>query len=313
MGSGCLKDVLEGIYATYNRPEWISPDPLECVLPFREVLDREIAALAASGLAYGRVRQILKSVGPVLDAMGPSPRAYLERKSRSALERDFSCFRHRFTAGEDLVALLWGARQLCLVHGGLEAAFLSYDGGGGDYRLALDGFLEELSAAGGGPAKNSLVCRPSDGSACKRHWLFLKWMVRSDEVDPGGWDSCDPGRLLVPLDTHMHRIGRTLGFTGRKAADLKTALEVTRGFARIVPGDPARYDFCLTRFGIRDDLAFSSLLDKCRAASVDIHETQDQHPGDEKEGKRKGPIPRRARRLEDDPEKHGACHPGKLA
>jgi len=73
MGSGCLKDVLEGIYATYNRPEWISPDPLECVLPFREVLDREIAALAASGLAYGRVRQILKSVGPVLDAMGPSP------------------------------------------------------------------------------------------------------------------------------------------------------------------------------------------------------------------------------------------------
>ena len=313
MGPGCLKDVLEGIYDSYNRPEWISPDPLECVLPFRDVLDREIAALAASGLAYGRVRLILRSDGPVLGRMGPSPRAYLERASRSCLERDFSCFRHRFTSGEDLIALFWGARQLCMVHGGLEAAFLSHDRGGGDYRLALDGFLEELSAAGGGPVKNSLVCRPSDGSACKRHWLFLKWMVRSDEVDPGGWDSCAPGRLLVPLDTHMHRIGRVLGFTDRKAADLKTALEVTGGFARIIPEDPVRYDFCLTRFGIRGDLSFSSLLDKCRTAPVDIHEAQDQHPGDEKEGKRKGSIPRRARRLEDDPEKRGARDPGELA
>lgn len=313
MGPGCLKDVLEGIYVSYNRPEWISPDPLECVLPFRDVFDREIAALVASGLAYGRVRQILKSVVPVLYRMSPSPRAYLERASRSGLERDFSCFRHRFTSGEDLVALFWGARQLCMVHGGLEAAFLSHDRGGGDYRLALEGFMEELTAAGGGAAKNSLVCRPSGGSACKRHWLFLKWMIRSDEVDPGGWDSCDPSRLLVPLDTHMHRIGRALGFTGRKAADLKTALEVTRGFARIVPGDPARYDFCLTRFGIRDDLGFSSLLDKCRTAPVDIHETQDQHPGDEKEGQRKGPIPGRAGRLEDDPEKRGPRDPGKLA
>ena len=313
MGPGCLKDVLEGIYDSYNRPEWISPDPLECVLPFRDVLDREIAALAASGLAYGRVRQILRSVGPVLGRMGPSPRAYLERASRSCLERDFSCFRHRFTSGEDLIALFWGARQLCMVHGGLEAAFLSHDRGGGDYRLALDGFLEELSAAGGGPVKNSLVCRPSDGSACKRHWLFLKWMVRSDEVDPGGWDSCYPGRLLVPLDTHMHRIGRALGFTERKAADLKTALEVTGGFARIVPEDPARYDFCMTRFGIRGDLGFSSLLDKCRSAPVDIHEPQDDDPGDEKKRKGKRPIPGRARHLEDDPEKCGPRDPGKLA
>jgi len=303
---GCLRETLEGLYAVYNRPEWISPDPLECVLPFRDPHDREIAALVASGLAYGRVRQIVKSVRFVLERLGASPRATIERSSRSTLERDFSSFRHRFTNGTDLVNLLWGARALSLKYGGLESAFLSADRPGETYVPVLDGFLQELACASGTRGKNSLVCRPSDGSACKRHWLFLKWMVRKDAVDPGGWTRCDPARLVIPLDTHMHRIGTALGFTKRKAADLRAALEVTRGFASLVPGDPARYDFALTRFGIRDDLVLEDLLGKCRTAPVDVHVPKDRHAGDEEQGKGQCPVAGRTRGLEDEPEK---CRP----
>ena len=54
----------------------------------------------------------------------------------------------------------------------------------------------------------------------------------------------------MPLDTHMHRICRKLGFTERKPADLRTAVEVTEAFRRICPEDPVRYDFALTRLGI---------------------------------------------------------------
>jgi uncharacterized protein (TIGR02757 family) len=277
----CLGVALEELYRKFNRPEWISPDPLECVLPYRDLRDREIAALVASGLAYGRVRQILKSVRSVLDRLGDSPRETLENSSRSRLERDFSSFRHRFTSGTDLVNLLWGARGLCLRYGDLESAFLAGAAPGENDVCALEAFLEKIMAASGNTGRNSLICRPSDGSACKRHWLFLKWMVRSDSVDPGGWSRCDPARLVIPLDTHMHRIGRALGFTNRKAADLKAALEVTRNFAEIAPGDPTRYDFALTRFGIREDLLIEDLLETCRAAALDVNTMKDGHPREE--------------------------------
>ena len=92
------------------------------------------------------------------------------------------------------------------------------------------------------------------GSACKRLNLLLRWMVRRDDVDPGGWEGIAPSLLVIPLDTHMDAIGRSLGFTCRKQADLKAALEITDGFRKIAPHDPVRYDFSLTRFGIRNEL-----------------------------------------------------------
>ena len=95
---------------------------------------------------------------------------------------------------------------------------------------------------------------PSRGSACKRLNLYLRWMIRSDEVDPGGWSGVHPRKLIVPLDTHMHRIGREWGFTRRKAADMKTALEITEAFRSINELDPVKYDFALTRTGIRKDV-----------------------------------------------------------
>jgi uncharacterized protein (TIGR02757 family) len=100
---------------------------------------------------------------------------------------------------------------------------------------------------------------PEKGSACKRIMLFLRWMIRNDEVDPGGWDKISPELLIVPLDTHMHTIGKILGFTERRNADMKTALEITRGFKKISARDPVKYDFCLTRFGIRREMQMNDL------------------------------------------------------
>ena len=76
-------------------------------------------------------------------------------------------------------------------------------------------------------------------------------MVRQDEVDPGGWDSVPPSKLIVPVDTHMHRIALQLGLTKRKQANLRTAHEITAAFKAIEPEDPVKFDFCLTRLGIR--------------------------------------------------------------
>lgn len=99
-----------------------------------------------------------------------------------------------------------------------------------------------------------LIAIPCRGSACKRLHLFLRWMIRKDRVDPGGWEDIHPAGLIVPLDVHMHRICVNLGMTERKQPNLKTALEVTAAFKTVAPNDPVRYDFVLSRFGIRKDL-----------------------------------------------------------
>jgi uncharacterized protein (TIGR02757 family) len=86
-------------------------------------------------------------------------------------------------------------------------------------------------------------------------------MIRHDAVDPGPWRGLPAAKLVVPLDTHLFRIGRALGLTARRSADLVTALEITRGFARLAPRDPVRYDFCLTRLGIRPECRGTPLGD----------------------------------------------------
>ena len=219
------------------------------------------AGLAASALAYGRVARILTSVRDALERMGPSPRAFLEGASRASLRKAFAGFRHRFSGGESVAGLLWGAKRLLDGHGSLNAAFLAglpgskagtcAGGTAADTAAALRAFSDGLRAGGCG---NFIVPDPSLGSACKRLCLFLRWMVRRDEVDPGGWYGVSPAALIVPLDTHMHRIAAALGLTRRRQADMRTALEITAAFGRFRPDDPARYDFTLTRFGIRTDM-----------------------------------------------------------
>ena len=86
-------------------------------------------------------------------------------------------------------------------------------------------------------------------------------MVRRDEVDPGGWSSVPVSKLIVPLDTHMHRICLLLNLTKRRQADLRTAVDITHAFRKIAPEDPVRYDFALTRLGIRDDTDLVSFLE----------------------------------------------------
>ena len=78
-------------------------------------------------------------------------------------------------------------------------------------------------------------------------------MVREDGVDPGGWTEVPASKLLIPLDVHMHRFAGLLGFTKRKQGDIRTAREITAGFRKINPDDPVKYDFSITRLGIRRD------------------------------------------------------------
>jgi len=258
------RTVLQEIFRMYHRPEFISPDPLEFIYRYDDPFDREIVGLIASSLAYGRVSQIIRSTGRVLEKIGRSPRAFLEDTDEVKLKGAFSGFKHRFTTDSELVDLLLGIQGAVRGYGSLEACFLAGLSRGDETTIpALSAFTREIRIRTG-DQYNSLIPQPTKKSACKRLHLFLRWMVRSDEIDPGVWTSVPPAKLVVPLDTHLHRICRSLDMTSRAQADVRTAREITEGFRRVSPEDPVRYDFSLTRRGIRrEEDALSGILERC--------------------------------------------------
>ncbi|MBN1345557.1 MAG: TIGR02757 family protein [Phycisphaerae bacterium] len=253
MPARAAKDWLDEIFGRYHRRELVHPDPLEFLYRYAAPSDREIVALIASSLAYGRVARILKSVSSVLDRMSPSPTRFLERSSDETLHRTFADFKHRFTTGDDLADMLGGVKRAVARHGSLHHCFRSCRRAEDDTVLpALARLVDELGGSGRQGAF-SLLPSPAAGSACKRLNLFMRWMVRRDDVDPGGWDEVPASCLVVPLDTHMFKICRSLRLTRRRQPDLRAAVEITEAFRKIVPEDPVRYDFALTRIGIREE------------------------------------------------------------
>ncbi|MBQ8692156.1 MAG: TIGR02757 family protein [Synergistaceae bacterium] len=257
-----LKAFLDGLYYAYSRRELIQPDPLYFLYCYdRENL--EVVGLIAASLAYGRVAQILKSVEAVLTSLGEQPRKFLLENYKD-LKGLLKNFKHRFTTSGDMENLLINIAKILKQYESLEN-FLGECLGKADNNLlnALDIFADELSFNNNYDAdllsRFPLVTAPRDGSACKRLFLFLKWMVRSDDVDPGGWKIIKTKDLIMPTDTHIHNISRRLGLSKRRQADLKTAVEITRSLAELNPEDPTKYDFVLTRFGIRDGLSMDEL------------------------------------------------------
>jgi uncharacterized protein (TIGR02757 family) len=243
---------LDAVYRRYARPEFIRPDPLEFVLRYDRREDREVAGLIAACLAFGRVRHILRSVEAVLAPAGGAPAAFIDAGDDAMLRRTYASFRHRWIAGGDVADLLMGMRALRSRHGSLEASFAAFDDGSSETVLpALVRWTAALRDAMGRDDCR-LLPDPAKSGACKRLHLYLRWMARDADVDPGVWRGISPARLIVPLDVHMHRIARSLGFTRRRQASRLAALDVTRAFRRICPEDPIRYDFPLTRFGIRE-------------------------------------------------------------
>ncbi len=258
------RERLDDIYLKWNRPEFISPDPLETLSAYARIEDREIAGLLAAAMAYGRVTALLVPLKKVLSVLGDSPRDYVNQRSEAEMISDLEGIVHRFAKAPQLAALLAGMGSVTGRLGSLEAAFLSgYQLPGaaaGDVMAGLKS-LETGLRVGALADPGHLLIDPAKGSACKRLFLFLRWMVRRDDVDPGGWDSVNPKDLMLPLDTWTYRISLRAGWTNRKSANLKTVQEVTAALAELNPEDPIRYDFALSRFGIRSGLNLDQLFE----------------------------------------------------
>jgi uncharacterized protein (TIGR02757 family) len=261
-----LKPALDQLYASFNYPD-SATDPIQIVRRFERPADREVVGFCAAALAFGRITSVLQSIERVLAVMGPGPAEYVRRFDPSRDAVRFSGIVHRWTRSVDLVALIWVMRQILDRAETIEGFFLEgHDAGAEDVGAALDSFSRralalDLAAAYGRVPKRAGICyffpRPSAGSACKRLNLFLRWMVRRDGLDLGVWSRVSPAALVVPLDTHVIRVGRCLRLTDYTSPGWRMAKDITASLRRLDPADPVKYDFALCHLGMMNACGFN--------------------------------------------------------
>ena len=250
-----LGERLEALYRRYG-PETAATDPIVFVGRYAEPEDREVAGWIASAFAYGQVRDDPGERGP--PARGARAAARARRSTRVArLPASSPATRSpgsatASTAPRDAAALLFAiarAREA----GGVACAASSSASSGPRSRTSRASALARRRAHRGlrlpaGPRRAAhcpegspvrfFFPDPAAGSACKRWNLYLRWMVRRDALDFGLWPGIPTDRLVIPTDTHVHRIARRLGLTRRRTADWKAARQITDALARFDPARP---------------------------------------------------------------------------
>lgn len=261
-----LAPPLDRLYDDFNLTH-STRDPIWTVRRYTAPDDQEVVAFIASALAFGRVQSVLQTVDAILGVMGPSPAAFLRQFTPEQAEL-FAAIGHRWIRSRDLAAFAYLLHLMLADAGSLEAFFAR--GHLPDAESVEDG-LESFSTRAltldlrpiygrsrPKPGVAYFFSRPSSGGACKRLNLFLRWVVRRDAVDLGLWSAVTPAQLVVPLDTHIIRVGRCLGLTRRVSPGWKMAMDITATLRTLSPGDPVRYDFSMCHLGMMGNCGFGT-------------------------------------------------------
>jgi uncharacterized protein (TIGR02757 family) len=221
----------------------------------------------------------MASIERVCSVMGPSPSTFVKSFDAKRDGTALKTFVHRWIRGADVIGLLVVLQRMIKTHGSIEQWFAAgYSASDEDLATAIEQFsrsaisdprlaipdsrlpINEPRNPGTAEPRNLsyFFARPSTGSACKRMNLFLRWMVRHDAVDPGGWTLIPASKLLVPLDTHTIRVGKCLRLTKRASPGWKMAADITAALRRLDPSDPVRYDFALCHLGMMGSCGYGT-------------------------------------------------------
>lgn len=245
-----LKAFLDEKADLYNRPDFILNDPIQIPHRYTEPADIEIAGFLAATLAWGRRSTIIANASKLLAMMPGGPAHFLEQASEADFQ-DFLPFVHRTFNGIDCIYFLKALQRIYRENGSLGQVFLEAYERRGNLSAALVDF-RELFFAGADPGRTSKHLPNLDrGSAGKRLFMYLRWMVRSDDrgVDFGLWTGIPMSALYIPLDVHTSTVGRKLGLLSRKQNDFRAVEELTGLLRSLDPKDPIRYDFALFGLG----------------------------------------------------------------
>jgi len=263
---------LEAVRATCDTEARRARDPVSFVHRFTHPLDQEIIALLASSMAFGNVTTILSKLEEICASLGPSPR--MAAQDLKTLQKNLARFRHRLFNGDDVARLLHGAALVQRGHRSLGRYIEAEFEATGSLKTALSSFVRAVRTLGAfdlgskrrGP--KHILTDPGEGSGAKRLLLFMRWMSRpADGVDLGLF-KIPPSVLLCPVDTHIHKLSRNLGFVSDKTVRWETAERITRGLAEHCPEDPVRYDFALCHLGMKQGCKEAKVPEICDGCAI---------------------------------------------
>lgn len=225
------------------------PDPLFVAKRYND----EYISLICALFAYGNAGQIIK----FLDSLDFS----LLDKSEDTIKKELKNHYYRFQNSSDVVAFFIALKRLKekstledIFYSGYKNNFDVLEG----IEKIIQGVLEAYEYYSDGYKflistlpkrdKNNKI-KHIGNAPYKRYNMFLRWMVREDNLDMGLWKKIDKKDLILPLDTHTFKVSQKLGLLTRKTYDLKSAVLVTQKLKEFDPNDPIKYDFALYRLG----------------------------------------------------------------
>jgi len=250
---GELIFLLEDRFNKYNQPNFIPNDPISIPHYFNRKQDIEISGFFAAILAWGQRVTIIKKCRELMTRMDNAPYDFIQQHQESDLKILLG-FKHRTFNDTDLLYLVYFLQQYYSTHHSLEAAFT----GNGTILNQKERLIHFFDTVFGLPEAPRRTCKhistPARKSACKRINMYLRWMVRRDDmgVDFGIWQNIKPADLICPCDVHVGRVARKLGLITRAQTDWETATELTRHLQQFDPNDPVKYDFALFGLGIEE-------------------------------------------------------------
>jgi len=250
-----LKQKLDHLYKTFDKTK-LEPDPLQFSHLFKDEKEIEVMAFIASVFAYGNVKQIINSLNTFLLIAKNQPYEFISNISTTKnLPTNFV---HRFYSTKDILHLFQLLNSAYHEFGSLKKLFLTgYNSEEVNLKNGITNFNQYFLTKAQKEFKKLsrgmifMFPLPEKGSACKRMNLFLRWMVRKDELDFGLWKEIPTSKLIIPVDTHIARICKQLKLTKRKNVSWKMAEEITENLKEFDPNDPVKYDFAICHIGMR--------------------------------------------------------------
>ena len=252
-----LKQKLDYHYKTFDRTN-LEPDPLQFLHLFKNERDIEVIGLITSIFAYGNVKQIENTIKKFIQIFNGNPYQFIKNFSVKKDASKLNGIKHRFYTEDDVIKLLIVLSQEIKKHKSIKQIFLQgynisdknvKNGISNFSNHFINSFIEIFGEVSDGI--KFMLPLPEKGSACKRMNLFLRWMVRKDELDFGLWNEIPASKLVIPVDTHVARICKTLKLTKRKNVSWQMAEDITQNLKNFDAEDPVKYDFSICHIGIR--------------------------------------------------------------
>lgn len=225
-----------------------SNDPIWALHNYKDKKDIEVLGLIVACYSYGQIGIINKFINEFLKRIENKPFEFVSNFNLKDVNI-FKGMKYRFNNGNDLINLILNIKENIQEHNSLLNLFLKkYSKDDENILNALRYFSHSLRKKYIKNLKGFDYLLPdvSKNSTCKRLNLFLRWVVRKDEIDLGIWsDKVDKSKLIMPVDTHVYRVSREMELVKRKSCDMKFAIELTNVLKKYDAADPVKYDFAL--------------------------------------------------------------------